>query len=114
RMDRDHIAVPQLVARDVHTPAVDRPVPVEYQLAGLSPGGGEAEPDQHVVKAAFEHPQEVLAGNTGLTRSFLVVDPELLLEHSVVATRFLLLAQLHAVLALLLAPAAVFAGRVRA
>ena len=113
-MDRDHVVVAQLVARDVHPPAVDGPVSVEDQLARLAPRGGESEPHEHVVKAALEHPQEVLAGDARLPRSLVVVDAELLLEHAVVALGLLLLAQLDAVLALLLAAAAVLARRVRA
>ena len=50
----------------------------------------------------------------GLARGLLVVAAELLLEHAVVAARLLLLAQLHAVLALFQAPAAVLARRVGA
>ena len=50
----------------------------------------------------------------GLAAGLVVVDAELLLEHAVVAAGLLLLAQLHAVLALLLAAAPVLAGRVGA
>src|SRR3954463_14323077 len=56
----------------------------------------------------------VLAGDAGLAGGPLVVVAELLLEHPVVAPRLLLLAQLHTVLGLLLAAAAVVARRVRA
>src|SRR5439155_6158042 len=60
------------------------------------------------------HGQQVLAGDAGLAAGLVVVDPELLLLHAVVATRLLLPAKLDAVLALLLAPAAMLAGRVGA
>src|SRR3954452_22336645 len=112
-LERDHVVLAHLVARDVHTAAVDGPVTVADQLAGLAPAGGETEPDQHVVEAALEHAQQVLARDSGLPRRLVVVDPELLLEDAVVATRLLLLTQLHAVLGLLLTPATVVAGRVR-
>src|SRR3954447_19756351 len=111
-LDGDHVALPDLVARDVHAAAVDRPVPVTDELAGLAPGGGEAEADEHVVQAGLEHPQQVLARDAGLARGLVVVVAELLLEHAVVPAGLLLLAQLQAVLALLHAPAAVLAGRV--
>src|SRR5205085_9363393 len=114
RVDRDHVVVPQLVARDVHPPSVHGPVAVEDELARLAPGGGEAEAHEHVVEAALEHPQQVLARDAGLARCLLVVDPELLLEHAVVAPRLLLFAKLYPVLALLLAPAAVLTRRVGA
>src|SRR5204862_6610236 len=67
-----------------------------------------------VVQAALQHLQQVLAGDAGLARRLVVVQAKLLLQHAVVAARLLLLTQLHAVLGLLLAPAAVVAGRVRA
>ena len=50
----------------------------------------------------------------GCCEAFCVVDAELLLQHAVVPARLLLLAELHAVLALLLAATAVLARRVRA
>src|ERR1700722_6222002 len=114
RVQGDHVAIPQLIARDVHPAAVDRPVAVQDQLAGLAPRGGEAEPDEHVVEAKLEHPEQVLARHPGLARGLGVVDPELALEHAVIALGLLLLTQLNAVLALLLTAAAMIARRVRA
>src|SRR5438270_9304159 len=87
---------------------------VEDQLARLPARGRETEPDEHIVEPALEHSKEVLAGDAGLTRGLDVVDPELLLEHAVVALGLLLLSQLQAVLALALAAAAVVARRVGA
>src|SRR5829696_9450088 len=110
----DDVAVAHLVARDVHPPAVDRPVAVADELARLAPGAGEAEADEDVVEAPLEQGQQVLARDAGLTAGLLVVVAELLLQDAVVATGLLLLAQLHPVLALLLAAAAVVARRVRA
>jgi hypothetical protein len=63
-------------------------------------------------KAALEDAQEVLAGDPGLARRLRVVRAELLLQHAVVAAGLLLLTQLHAVLGLLLAAAAVLARRI--
>src|SRR5436853_4855478 len=111
-MDRDHVVAPELVAGDVHAPTVDGPVAVKDQLPGLPARGGEAEPYQHVVEPALEHPQQVLTGDPRLPGGLVVVDAELLLEHAVVALGLLLLAQLQAVLALALAPTAVLARRV--
>src|SRR3954453_14877671 len=113
-LQRDDVAVADLVARDVDATAVDRPVAMADELAGLPARAGEAEADEDVVEAPLEQRQQVLARDAGLRRRLLVVVPELLLEHAVVAAGLLLLAQLHAVLALLLAAAAVVAGRVRA
>src|SRR5204863_2426487 len=72
------------------------------------------EAHQDVVQAGLEHRQQVLAGDPGLARSLGVVVAELPLLDAVVATGLLLLAQLHAVLALFLAPAPVLAGRIGA
>ncbi len=87
---------------------------VTDQLARLPARCRESEAHHHVVKAALEQREQVLTGDAGLARSLLVVAVELLLEHPVVATCLLLLAQLQAVLALLLATATVLSGRVGA
>src|SRR4051794_20418874 len=113
-LERDHVVLPHLVGGDVDAAAVDRPVPVPDQLAGLAARGGEAEAHEHVVEAALEDAQQVLARDALLAGSLLVVVAELLLEDAVVAAGLLLLAQLDAVLGLLLAPAAVVARRVGA
>src|SRR3954454_9458836 len=112
-LDGDDVAVTHLIAGDVHAPAVDRPMAVADQLAGLAGRGREAQAHEDVVQARLQHLKEVLARDAGLIGGLLVVVAELLLEHAVVAARLLLLAQLHAVLGLLLAPAAVIARRVR-
>src|SRR5262245_46154526 len=82
------------------------------QLPGLAPRSREAKPDEDVVEARLEQPQEVLAGDAVLARSLLVVGAELFLQHLVVAARLLLLAQLQAVLGLAQTAAAMLAGRV--
>src|SRR4051794_2512229 len=110
----DDVPVANLVAGDVDPAAVDRPVAVADQLPGLAARGREAQTDEDVVEAALEQREQVLAGDAGLARRPLVVVAELLLEHAVVALGLLLLAQLDAVLGLLLAPATVVARRVRA
>ena len=94
--------------------AVDLPVAVGDQLARLAPRGGEAEADEDVVEAGLEQPQQVLAGDAVLARGLVVVGAELFLQHLVVAAGLLLLAQLHPVLGLAQAAAAVLAGRVGA
>src|SRR4051794_5356502 len=110
----DDVPVANLVAGDVDAAAVDRPVAVADQLPRLPARGREAQADEDVVEAALEQGEQVLAGDAGLAGRPLVVVAELLLEHAVVALGLLLLAQLDAVLGLLLAPAAVVARRVRA
>src|SRR4051794_10130412 len=112
-LDGDDVAVTHLIAGDVHAPAVDRPMAVADQLAGLAARGREAQAHEDVVQARLQHLKEVLARDAGLIGGLLVVVAELLLEHAVVAARLLLLTQLHAGLGLLLAPAAVVARRVR-
>src|ERR1044072_6628777 len=76
--------------------------------------GGRPEPDEDVVEPGLEDREQVLARDPLHAGGLVVVDPKLLLEHAVVAASLLLLAQLDAVLRLLLAPAAVVARRVRA
>src|SRR5918992_1016569 len=112
RPHRDHVVLAQLIGGDVDPAAVDRPVPVADHLPRLAPGGGEAEPHQHVVEARLQQPQQVLAGHAGLPAGLGVVVAELLLEHAVVTPCLLLLAQLQPVLRLARPPAAVVARRV--
>src|SRR4051812_16287737 len=113
-LEGDHVVLPHLIGGDVDPAAVDRPVAVADQLARLAARRGESEAHEDVVEPALEDPQQVLAGDALLARGLLVVVAELLLEDAVVAARLLLLPQLDAVLGLLLAAAAVIAGRVRA
>ena len=68
------------------------------ELAGLSPGGGEAESHEHVVEPALEQAQEVLAGRAFALRRHREVALELPLEHAVGAAQLLLLAQLLAII----------------
>src|SRR6185312_2249712 len=114
RVDGDHVVVAQLIARDVHPAPVDGPMTVQDQLPRLAPRCREAEPDQHVVKPALEHAQEVLAGDALLAAGLVVIDRELLLQDAVVALGLLLLPQLDAVLALLLAAATMLTRRIGA
>src|SRR5688500_6494457 len=114
RLEGDHVALLDLVARDVDPPAVDGPVAVADQLPRLTARARETETDEHVVEPALEDRQQVLAGDARLPRRLVVVRAELLLEDAVVAASLLLLAKLDAVLALLLAPTSVVARRVRA
>src|SRR3954451_7778189 len=112
RFDRDDVALAHLIAGDVAPPAIDRPMTMADELARLPPRGGEAEPHEHVVQPALEERKQVLARDARLARSLFVVVAELLLEHAVVPARLLLLAQLHAVLRLLLTPTTVVARRI--
>ena len=84
-----------------------------HQLTGLTARGAEAEPVHDVVEAHLEQLEKVLTRDAVLAAGGHVVVMELLLEHLIVATRLLLLAQLQKVLALLDAAAAVLARRVR-
>jgi hypothetical protein len=82
---------------DVHLLAVHAEVPVAHQLAGLGVIGGEAQPIDHVVQAALQHLQEVLAGDPLHADGLEVVATELPLGEAVDALHLLLLAQLQAV-----------------
>jgi hypothetical protein len=83
---------------------------VPDQLAGLSAGRRESEPDEDVVEAALEEAEEVLAGHAVLAGCLVVVGAELLLQHLVEAAGLLLLAQLLPVLGGAQATAAVISG----
>ena len=87
---------------------------VADELAGLTARGREAQTHEHVVQPALEQREQVLAGDARLPGGLFVVAVELPLEHSVVAARLLLLAQLHPVLALFHAPTPMLARRVGA
>ena len=87
---------------------------VEDQLARLAARARETEPHQHVVEARLQQAQQVLAGHSRLAAGLVVVAPELLLEHAVVAARLLLLPQLKPVLGLPGPAATVLARRVGA
>src|SRR5690606_27810748 len=104
----------QPVARDVHPVAVDQHVVVTHELTRLSARDGEASAVHGVVQAALEQPQHLFAGSTREARGLRVVEPELVLEQAVDATRLLCLAQAQAVLTHLEAALAVLTGRVRA
>src|SRR6266498_2210956 len=82
------------------------------ELACLVTRAPEAGAVHHVVQAGLQELQEGLAGHALALGGLLVVAVELPLEHPVDAPRLLLLAQLHEVLRLLGAAAAVLAGRI--
>src|SRR5580658_5945114 len=114
-LQRDGLALAHPVARDRHPLPVDEHVAVAHELAGLAAAGSPAGPEDHVVEAHLEHPQQVLAGDAGLAVRLLVEVAELLLQDPVDAAGLLLLAQLGEVLGSLAhAVPAVLAGRVGA
>src|SRR6478735_2577113 len=106
----DDVVVGDLEGRDVDLLAVDQEVTVRDELAGLAAHPGEAGAVDHVVEAALEELQEVVAGLALATAGLLVVADELLLHHAVGEASLLLLAELQQVLGLLDATAAVLAG----
>src|SRR5436190_7702896 len=108
----DRIALADLVRRDVHLPAVDFDVSVAHELTGLGARGGKAERIDDVVEPQLELAQELIAGDAGVLRGALEVEPELALQQAVDALDLLLLAKLNAVAENLRAPAAVLAGGV--
>src|SRR6476469_2607478 len=108
----DDVGVGDLEGRDVDLLAVDEEVAVHDELAGLAARTGEAGAVDHVVEAALEELQEVVAGLALATAGLLVVADELLLHHAGGETSLLLLTELQQVLGLLDATAAVLAGGV--
>jgi hypothetical protein len=84
-----------------------------HQLARHVAGLGEAGPVDHVVQPRLEDLEQNLTGLAGLAVGLFVVTAELLLQHAVDAAGLLLLTKLEQVLAVLGAPTAVLARRVR-
>src|SRR3954453_18627003 len=113
-LDGQDVALADLVAGGVHAAAVDGPVAVADHLARLAARRGEAEAHDDVVQARLQEHQQVLTRDARLAGRLVVVAAELALQHAVVAAGLLLLAQLDAVLRLLLATTAVISGRVGA
>src|SRR5665647_909196 len=97
----DDVVGTDLIRRDVDLAAVDTEVRVAHQLPCLATRSAKAETVHDVVEPHLEEAQQVLAGDALLAARHLVVVMKLLLEHLVVASCLLLLAQLEEVLALL-------------
>ena len=108
----DDVVLGHPVGRDVHLLAVDQEMAVPDQLAGHVPALGEAGPVHHVVQAALQDLQQVLAGHPALAGGFLVIAAELPLQDAVDPAGLLLLPDLQQVLALLRPVAAVLTRRV--
>src|SRR5207245_2733159 len=105
--------LPHLVAGDRHPPSVHVDVPVADELTGLGPARAPTGPEDRVVEAQLEHPQQVLAGDTGLASGLLVEVAKLLLQEPVDPAGLLLLPELEHVLRLPDATPAMITGRVR-
>src|SRR5262249_22270842 len=113
-LERHHVAHADHVARDVEALAVDLHVAVAHELAALGARRGEAHPLDGAVETTLQQREHLLARPAFPAVGLLEVPLELPLEHAVDATRLLLLAETHRVLAELDAPLAVLAGRVGA
>src|SRR3990172_5420426 len=79
---------------NIGAPAVHLEVPVGDQLPALGPALGEIQPVHHVVQAALQHLQQVLAGQAALLQRLRIVAAELGLRDIVDAAGLLLLPQL--------------------
>ena len=99
--DGHHVTALDAVGGDVDALAVHGDVAVTDGLTGLLAGTGEAETEDHVVKAGLEQRHQVVARDALDLERLVVVAAELLLENAVDELGLLLLAQLTAVLALL-------------
>src|SRR6188472_992284 len=106
----DDVVLRHPVARNVHANAVDGEVAVADQLAGHPAGTRQTSAVHHVVQAALQDLQQVLAGLTRLAVRLFVVLAELLLHDAVGEASLLLLLQLRAVFAFLDPRATVLAG----
>src|SRR5687767_7613024 len=93
-LECDHVVGPDLVRRHVDATAIHGPVAVQHELTRLAARAREAQPDKDVVEPRLEQAQQVLARYALLAARLVVVGPELLLQHAVVAAGLLLLAQL--------------------
>ena len=71
--DLDAIAHLELIGGHVRDAAVHGEVTVVHELARLRPRDREAAPEHDVVEAQLEHPQEVLAGDSGTALGHLEV-----------------------------------------
>src|ERR1700760_2937198 len=109
----DDVVLGHPVGRDVDLTAVDRDVTVGGELTGHVPALGEAGPVDHVVQAALQDLEQVVAGTAVAAGGLDVVVVELPLQHPVHPASLLLLADLQEVFALLGAVTAVLARRVR-
>ena len=107
----DQVARLDDVAGDVQVMAVDRDVAMRDQLPGLGAAQAEAEPMHDVVQPAFEQAHQRVAGVSLAAGGTLEIAAELPLQHAVVMLHLLLLAQVKAVVGLLVAAILVHAGR---
>src|SRR5690606_18582528 len=65
--ERDRLAHPDHVPRTIHPPTVHMHVSVHHELARGGDGGGEAEPEDHIIQATLHQGEEVLAQPPRLT-----------------------------------------------
>src|SRR5579872_1872155 len=101
--DGDHVARTHEERRNVDLAAVHQEVTVRDELARLRAGAGQIQTVDDVVEAPLEQLQELRARGALLARRFAEIVLELALHHAVKAAHLLLLAQLAAVFADLLA-----------
>src|SRR5690606_23897442 len=91
------VARANLVGRHVNRLAIHRDGTVGDQLTCLGAGGAKAHAVDYIVQTAFQQLQEDFAGGATGAGSLLVVTTELLFQHAIHTTYFLLFAQLNAV-----------------
>src|SRR5882672_6522732 len=95
--DRDLVPDLHLERGDVHLAPVDADVTVAHELAGLASRHREAQPENHVVQAAFEQLEQHLAGHALPLRGLFKIVAELRFEQVVNSLDALFLSQLFAV-----------------
>src|SRR6201996_2931354 len=101
RPNLDDVVLGHAVRRDVDLAAVDRDVAVGGELTGHVPALGEAGPVHHVVQAALQDLEQVVARAAVTAGGLFVVVVELPLQHPVHPPSLLLLADLQEILTLL-------------
>ena len=97
---------------DAETGALRTPLHLaaSYQLPGFIAGGSKSKAANHVVNPAFQHNQQVFAGNTFGSGSLFKIEPELLFQHTIDTAYFLFFTQLHTVVRQTTTTGAMLAG----
>src|SRR6478735_1195565 len=95
--NRDDVAGPYLVRRNVGLAAIDREMTMANELPCLLARIGESHAEDGVVQPRLQELQQVVTGHAALTDRLGIGFAELRFQHAVVATHLLLLTKLHSI-----------------
>ncbi len=95
--DFDHITRLNRIGGDIDLAAIDVEVSMAHELTGLGSAGRQTHAVKSIVKPTLEHAEHQFAGDTFLSNRLLVKIPKLSFKNAIVATSFLLFAQLKTV-----------------